>query len=117
MRMAAPIVRQLTRINIDVRRVNQAVKKICAASLKERLARGNPTGIARIASDRFASARACSDRFSSTRERDARQNRRRALRGSHRTCVSMEVRQRPSLPLSRSFTACGFALPPDAFIA
>jgi hypothetical protein len=53
------------RINIVRRRVNQAVKKICAASREERLARPNPTGIERIASDRFASARACSDRFSS----------------------------------------------------
>jgi hypothetical protein len=57
MRMAAPIVRQLTRINIDVRRVNQTVKKICAASLKERLARRNPTGFERIGSHRFAAAR------------------------------------------------------------
>jgi hypothetical protein len=58
-------IRKSMRINIVIRRVNQAVKKNWAASREERLARPNPTGIERIASNRFAAPRACSDRFSS----------------------------------------------------
>jgi hypothetical protein len=65
-------IRKSMRINVVLQRVNQAVKKICAASLQERLPRLNPTGIERIVSSRFASAEAYSDRFSSAqgRERD-----------------------------------------------
>src|SRR5436190_390916 len=87
-----------------------------------------PTRIERITSQsdsqhdsstsRFLTFRVLSlDNFRTTRDKKSTAEDVRTVRLRHRPPSSLACRQSPSLRLSSSLTACGFALPPDAFIA
>jgi hypothetical protein len=107
------------------KRVVKLVKKILRQRPRKALRTRNPMRIERIGQSDSRARSSAGRVFVSPRDRTRQVFRSRAsgrMRKTHpvrRTLAPTHgsaCAQRSSLRLSRSFTACGFALPPDAFI-